>query len=161
MASFFAFLLLLIASTAPSVRGGENLTAYEVLQQYDFPIGLLPSGVTGYELDSSTGKFSAYLNGTCKFAIESYELEYKSTITGIITKDKISSLKGIEVKVLVLWLNIVEVIRDGDELQFSVGIASANFPVSNFAECPSCGCGFDCVNETEKMIKLNRLVSSA
>jgi hypothetical protein len=43
------------------------------------------------------------------------------------------------VKELILWLSIAEVIRDVDELEFSVGIASADFPVRNFDECPACG----------------------
>lgn len=120
-------------------------SAYEVLQQYDFPIGILPIGVTGYELNTDTGHFSAYLNGTCSFTIEnSYQLEYKSTITGVLSKDRLKDLKGVSVKVLFFWLSIVEVVHDGDELQFSVGIVSANFPVENFEEQPQCGCGLDC-----------------
>ncbi|KAK9282107.1 hypothetical protein L1049_005019 [Liquidambar formosana] len=129
-----------------SVIGDDTPSAYEVLEEYDFPIGILPKGVTGYELDNSTGEFSAYLNGSCSFTIDGYDLKYKSTITGVISTGKLKSLKGISVKVLFLWLSIVEVIRDGEELDFSVGIASADFPVDNFDECPQCGCGFDCVN---------------
>ncbi|XP_042475895.1 uncharacterized protein LOC122057733 [Macadamia integrifolia] len=119
-------------------------TVYEVLESYDFPVGLLPKGVSSYDLDTSTGKFSVYLNETCTFTIDSYELKYKSTITGYITTDKLSELKGISVKVLFFWLSIVEVTRSDDELDFSVGIASADFPVANFDESPECGCGFDC-----------------
>ncbi|KAH7517053.1 uncharacterized protein LOC107405970 [Ziziphus jujuba] len=162
---FTLFFLLTISFSIPSSASSlnANLTAYEVLESYDFPVGLLPKGVLGYDLDSSTGKFSVYLNGTCTFSLESYELKYKSTITGVISKDKLSSLSGIKVKVLILWLNIVKVTRDGDELDFSVGIASADFPVSNFAESPTCGCGFDCVNgiDVAKNGKSNRFVSSA
>jgi hypothetical protein len=57
----------------------------------------------------------------------------------VIAKDKLSKLSGIQVKELILWLSIAEVIRDVDELEFSVGIASADFPVRNFDECPACG----------------------
>ncbi|KAL7172115.1 hypothetical protein ACSBR2_031750 [Camellia fascicularis] len=154
------FLLLLI--TISSVAADETLTVYQALESYGFPIGLLPVGVTGYELDPSSGKFKAYLDGTCSFKVEDYELKYKSTISGVITKNRIRNLKGISVKVLILWLNISEVIRDDDELEFSVGIASANFAVDNFEECPQCGCGFDCVNGERKGVKLslNRFVSS-
>lgn len=144
-------LLLMISSTTPFASGGVDaddddgkLSAYEVLANYDFPIGLLPVGVTGYDLNRETGEFSAYLNGTCKYNIESYTLEYKPTITGVISKGRLSKLKGVRVHVLFFWLNIVEVTRDGDDLYLSVGIASASFSIDNFEECPQCGCGFDC-----------------
>ena len=107
-------------------------------------MGLLPRGVIGYELNRETGEFSAYLNGTCKFSLESYTLEYKSTITGVISKDRLKNLKGVSVKILFFWINIVEVVRNGDQLQFSVGIASASFPIENFVESPQCGCGLNC-----------------
>ncbi|KAJ4727703.1 Protein of unknown function, DUF538 [Melia azedarach] len=144
LSRIFLFFFFFFCSTGSHVACTK--TAYEVLQEYDFPVGLLPKGVTGYELDISTGEFSVYFNGSCTFSIDSYELKYKSTITGVITEDKLSSLSGIKVKVLFLWLNIVKVIRDDDELEFSVGIASADFAVSNFDESPTCGCGFDCLS---------------
>ncbi|KAJ9187799.1 hypothetical protein P3X46_003216 [Hevea brasiliensis] len=148
MALLWAILFtLMTSSTTPFASGDDDdgkLSAYEVLATYDFPRGLLPVGVAGYELNRETGEFSAYLNGTCKYRIESYTLEYKSTITGVISKGRLRKLKGVRVYVVLLWLNIVEVSRDGDDLDFSVGIASASFPVDNFEESPQCGCGFDC-----------------
>lgn len=138
------FLISSSVTTQSPASPDDKLTAYEVLESCDFPVGLLPKGVVDYELDSSTGEFTVQLNETCTFSIESYELKYKSTITGVISKDKVTNLSGIRVKVLILWLNVVEVTRDGDDLDFSVGIASASFPVSNFVESPTCGCGFDC-----------------
>ncbi|KAM1042305.1 hypothetical protein ACFX2C_031385 [Malus domestica] len=145
-------LFFLLSFLIPSSFAADELTVYEALEEYDFPVGILPKDVVSYELDTSTGKFSVYLNSTCRFTIDSYKLKYKSTITGIVTTGKISSLSGIEVRVLFLWLSIVSVTRDDDELELSVGIASANFPVSNFDESPTCGCGFDCVNG-KRMIK--------
>ncbi|KAF5196127.1 pectinesterase (Protein of unknown function, DUF538) [Thalictrum thalictroides] len=122
------------------------LTAYDVLKSYDFPAGLLPEGVTGYELDSETGKFAAYLKGSCSFSIQGYQLRYKSTITGYISKGKLTKLKGVSVKILFIWVNIIEVSISDNDLEFSVGIASADFPIDNFDESPQCGCGFDCNN---------------
>ncbi|KAL7198978.1 hypothetical protein ACSBR2_021296 [Camellia fascicularis] len=140
----------LVSVSTSSATGDDTLTAYQVLEQYGFPVGILPIGAKGYELDKSTGKFKAYLDETCTFTIQNYELKYKSTITGVISKGKLKNLKGISVKILFLWLNIGEVIRDDDELEFSVGIASADFPIESFGESPQCGCGFDCVNGGEK-----------
>ncbi|KAK2965181.1 hypothetical protein RJ640_019936 [Escallonia rubra] len=161
------FVAYLTFFSASPVAGHDTQTAYEVLEDYDFPVGLLPTGVTGYELNTTTGKFKAYLNGTCSFSIDSYKLKYKSTISGVITTDKLTSLKGISVKVLLFWVNIVKVTRDDDELEFSVGIASADFPVDSFDESPQCGCGFDCdstISTGEKMegvpLNLNRFVFS-
>lgn len=131
------------AGEAPS--GG--LSAYEVLRSYNFPVGILPKGVVGYDLDASTGAFSVRLNGTCSFAVQdSYDLRYQSTISGRISENRLRALKGVSVKVLFFWLDIIELTRKEDELEFSVGIISASFTIDNFLESPQCGCGFDCLN---------------
>ncbi|XP_052208323.1 uncharacterized protein LOC127812061 [Diospyros lotus] len=141
--------LVFIASPAAAYSaGGDEPTAYELLQEHNFPVGVLPKGVTGYDLDPSTGKFSAFLNGSCSFSLEgSYQLSYKSTISGYIFNGKLSRLTGVKVKLFLFWVDIVEVNRNGGDLEFSVGFASAGFPVENFEECPQCGCGLDCPEE--------------
>ncbi|MBA0772646.1 hypothetical protein Gotri_007989 [Gossypium trilobum] len=142
-----SLLLLFLFVQSPLAVTGDSPSAYDVLQGYNFPVGLLPKGVIKYDLDESTGRFHAYLNDTCSFSLEgSYQLKYKSTISGIISNNRLKDLSGISVKVFFVWLNIVEVISDDDELEFSVGIASASFPIDNFYECPQCGCGLDCGN---------------
>ncbi|KAK4441786.1 hypothetical protein Salat_0513500 [Sesamum alatum] len=157
----FALSLLFLSARA----GGTDRTAYEFLQSYGFPMGILPKGVTHYDLDASSGKFNAYLNGSCSFSLEgSYKLKYRSRIGGYIKKDKLTKLSGVRVKVLLLWLNIVEVRRHGEKLEFSVGMASAEFPINNFDVSPQCGCGVDCKNVEEKMnrgsLRTNPFVSS-
>ncbi|KAK4355663.1 hypothetical protein RND71_024634 [Anisodus tanguticus] len=157
---FLTTLPLLI--TAVNVDGGTSLSAYDLLKSYDFPVGILPKGVTGYDLDKSTGKWSAHLNGDCSFALEgSYQLRYKSKFGGYIAKDRLTNLYGVSVKVLFLWLNIVEVVKNGDNLEFSVGIASASFPLFNFLVSPQCGCGLNCDSNGHILkIRNSYLVSS-
>lgn len=157
---FAAIVLSLFAAAVAAAP-----TAYEVIQSYGFPMGVLPKGVTHYDLDASTGKFNAYFNGSCSFSLEgSYQLRYKSTISGYIYKNKLTNLSGVSVKVLFLWLNIVEVRRKGDNLEFSVGIASAEFSLDNFFVCPQCGCGLNCNNLegdwNRQSLRNNILVSS-
>ncbi|KAL4383135.1 hypothetical protein GQ457_15G021560 [Hibiscus cannabinus] len=135
-------LLFLTLTSIPT--DDEKLTADQALQQYDFSVGILHIGVIGYDLSEETGEFTGYLSGTCNFAIDSYQLSYKSAIQGVISLRRIRNVKGVSVKVLFFWLNIVEVIHDGGELKFSVGLASANFLVDNFYESPQYDCGFDC-----------------
>ncbi|KAM7469865.1 hypothetical protein LguiA_008048 [Lonicera macranthoides] len=152
---YFTFLILSPGAYSSASSDDKNLTAYDIIQLYNFPIGILPKGITGYDLDESTGKFSAYLDGTCSFSIEgSYKLSYKSTIKGKISKNKLSNLEGVKVKILFLWVDIVEVERKGDDLEFSVGIASAGFSIDNFDESPQCGCGFDCGDKENQVSKL-------
>lgn len=159
------FLLYLFFLSAAGC-GSTAPTAYEVLQSYDFPVGILPKGVTHYDLDASSGKFNAYLNGSCSFSLEgSYQLRYKSKISGNIHKDKLTNLSGVSVKVLFLWLNIVEVRRNNEKLEFSVGIASAEFAIDNFYVCPQCGCGLKCKTLDEGRergnLRSNSFVSSS
>lgn len=149
-------LLLLLSVPSPTAGGTTSPTAYEVLQEYNFPVGILPKGVTKYELDRTSGKFKAYLNGSCEFWIKDYYIKYKSTITGVISRNELKKLKGISVRVLVVWLNIVEVSRDDGNLDFSVGIVAANFGVRNFLESPQCGCGFNCTNNEEADVEDQR-----
>ncbi|CAE6140558.1 unnamed protein product [Arabidopsis arenosa] len=155
--------LLFLSSLAAAVAAeSDTPTAYSLLQSYNFPVGILPKGVVAYDLDTTTGKFHAYFNDSCSFSlVGSYQLNYKSTISGYISENKLKKLTGIKVKVLFLWLNIVEVIRNGDEMEFSVGITSANFAIQEFLESPQCGCGFECKDSKSNMFERNPFVSSS
>ncbi|XP_009609144.1 uncharacterized protein At5g01610-like [Nicotiana tomentosiformis] len=155
--------LVLFSAASSAVAGKESQspTVYEIIQEYDFPVGLLPKGVTRYEFNKSTGNFAVYLNKTCTFSINGYSLKYMSKVTGKISKDRVANLKGVQVKLLLFWINIAEVTRDGDQLDFSVGIASADFPIDNFYASPQCGCGFDCVNSSTGEFNLKQLISSS
>jgi len=140
-------LLLPLLAGAGLGTAAAKKTAYEALADFDFPPGIIPKGVVSYTLDNATGDFTAHLDSssTCEFSIQgSYTLRYKPTISGRISVDRLTNLKGVSVKILFLYVNIVEVTRDGDNLGFSVGIASAEFGLDNFLESPTCGCGFDC-----------------
>lgn len=45
----------------------------------------------------------------------------------------------------------MEVRRNGENLEFSVGIASAEFPINKFYVCPQGGCGLNCKNVEENL----------
>ncbi|KAH6768917.1 pectinesterase [Perilla frutescens var. frutescens] len=140
---YLSTIMLCVSSQYPN-----KPSPYEALEQYKFPVGLLPKGATGYSLNEATGEFSAHLNGSCSFTLEkSYELRYEPVIKGLISEGRLQKLSGVSVKVALLWLNVVEVKRNHENLEFSVGFTSANFPIQNFEECPQCGCGLDCGGE--------------
>lgn len=160
-------ILCLIITPSPLLASQNDVvlarptTVYELLESFDFPSGILPQGVVGYDLDPSTGKFAAYFNGSCGFSLEgSYQLNYKSAIRGFISKGELSGLEGVSVKLFWFWVDIIEVKRSGDDLEFSVGIAAAGFPLDNFEESPQCGCGFNCNGVQVRKLNTNVTVSS-
>ncbi|KAG5078866.1 hypothetical protein GLYMA_02G017000v4 [Glycine max] len=126
-----------------------------MLESFHFPAGILPKRVTGYELDPSSGKFHADLNGSCSFSLEgSYQLSYQKIITVYVSDGRLTELRGISVKILFFWLSILDVVRFGDDLDFSVGVASASFPLDNFFVSPQCGSGLDCDGFRIRKLKL-------
>ncbi|PHU01116.1 hypothetical protein BC332_30903 [Capsicum chinense] len=149
---------LFVATDEPSILtdgtyiaiATEKRFVYNDVQHYDFPIRTLPKGVIDYELISKIGEFLVYLNSSCRFMLGSFEIYYEPVINGVISKGRLRKVSGVNVKVvLLLWLNIVEVRRSGDNLQLSVGFTSANFPVRRFEQFPRCECGLHCAHEDD------------
>ncbi|KAL5205016.1 hypothetical protein ABZP36_009887 [Zizania latifolia] len=146
--------LLVVAAVTPALASGNWTaaapTAYEMLERYCFPRGILPEGVQSYVLRPD-GSFVVHLsgNGDCEFRVRgggTYPLRYGRRVAGNAMAGSIRALEGVSVKVLFVWLGISQVDRAGDQLSFSVGPLSASFPLANFATCPRCRCGFDCAN---------------
>ena len=140
------FLLTAAAAAATvSAAAAGNLTAYEMLERYMFPRGILPQGVRRYVLHPD-GSFEVFFQGGgCEFRVGGrYLLRYERRIAGTARAGSIRGLRGVSVKVLFLWLGIDEVDRAGDQLSFRVGPLAASFPLRKFAQSPRCRCGFDC-----------------
>ncbi|PWA89597.1 hypothetical protein CTI12_AA111000 [Artemisia annua] len=135
MSSRVPFIIILFTSAVAQIP-----TAYEVLQKYDFLVGLLPKSVTSYILNNATGEFLVTLSDKCSFSTDGYDLQFKPTISGVISLDKVNNIKGVSVKLLFFWMDIVAGTRDEDELD-SVGMFSAGFDVEAFEQSPQCGCG--------------------
>ncbi|CAL0310230.1 unnamed protein product [Lupinus luteus] len=100
-----SIILMLTFFTTPSLS--FNKGPYDLFKQFNFPKGILPRGATNYTFDNSTGNFTINLEKPCNYKIQSFEWRFKSTITGIITKDNITSFEGLQVKV-VFWISITK-----------------------------------------------------
>ncbi|KAJ0977224.1 hypothetical protein J5N97_012698 [Dioscorea zingiberensis] len=128
------------------VAFADAQTAYDVLERYNLPKGILPQGVQSYLL-TKEGSFEFFLADKCEFNVQgNYMLKYKTTITGTVESGVLRDLKGLSVRFLFVWIGISRVEVSGDELSFFVGPFSVSFPLSYFDKCPRCGCGFDCSN---------------
>lgn len=145
--ALLAFLLLsslslALADVTPVL---DAPTAYEMLERFGFPKGILPEGVQGYLL-LPDGGFEVLLRSDCEFKVErgGYLLKYKRRITGRVASGTLTELQGVSVRVLHLWFGIDEVVRRDADLNFYVGPLFASFPAANFKECQQCRSGSDC-----------------
>ncbi|KAL0909995.1 hypothetical protein M5K25_020914 [Dendrobium thyrsiflorum] len=131
-------LLLLILHFALSLAS-DSPSAYEMLERFGFPKGILPEGVRSYNLVHDGG-FEVLLSCDCEFRVDGdgFLLRYGKRITGKVKSGQLKELNGVSVKVLLVWFGINEVVSSGTDLYFHVGPLSASFPMSDFKECPKC-----------------------
>jgi hypothetical protein len=109
-----------------------------MLEQYNLSRGILPEGVTGYDLRPD-GSFEVYHPEDCSIHVAGTPpIRYSSLIAGNIQSQWIQALKGVKVKVLLTWIAINEVNRTDDQLNFFAGRISKSFPVDKFANSPQC-----------------------
>ncbi|PWA94835.1 hypothetical protein CTI12_AA016580 (mitochondrion) [Artemisia annua] len=147
--NFLCFSLCLLFSSAEE----NDPSAYEVLQRYNLPIGVLPKGVAGYNLDPNSGQFSVNFTDGCDVNEGGYHLKYGPTITGVITQNNLGRIGGVKVKVPVFrWLSIRNIYRDQDTLRIKIKfVGTRSFPVKDANEG----------NTVEaKLIKFNSVTSN-
>ncbi|KAG0529351.1 hypothetical protein BDA96_05G091100 [Sorghum bicolor] len=127
------------APPPPGSSPAAPRTAYEMLEQYNLSRGILPEGVTGYDLRPD-GSFEVYLPGDCSVHVAGgTPIRYSSVIAGNIQSQWIRALKGVKVKVLLTWIAITGVNRtQDDQLNFFAGRISKSFPADKFANSPQC-----------------------
>lgn len=129
-------------ATTSSSGNSTTPTAYEMLERYGFPRGILPAGVTGYELGAD-GAFEVYFPRACEFLLaRTWLVRYEARVSGSVAAGSLTALRGISVKVLFLWLGVGEVDRAGETLSFYIGPVATSFPIDDFAESPRCR-GYD------------------
>ncbi|KAL6658611.1 hypothetical protein ACP70R_004197 [Stipagrostis hirtigluma subsp. patula] len=126
-----------VASPAISLANSGKPTVYDVLKQYGFPPGLLPTGATGYNLRPD-GSFEAYLAAECNFRIHKWSVRFSNRIAGNIQTGSIHNLEGVKVKVLFVWIRINQVDHAGDQLHLHAGPVTKSFSVSDFTTSPHC-----------------------
>lgn len=136
---FFLFTIFLSLLLSNTQTVDESPSAYEMLEKYNFPKGMLPEGVTGYLLQPD-GYFEVYFKSDCEFKVaKKYLAWYDNKISGYIDMGKLKNLNGISVKILFVWIGVTEVDRASEtEIDFYLGPISASFGVSSFEDSPKC-----------------------
>ncbi|XP_051230562.2 uncharacterized protein [Lolium perenne] len=147
MAVAVAVAAILVTATAddlapaPTMDPGNSTakpTAYEMLERYGFPPGILPAGAVSYDLGLD-GSFQVNFPSDCSFRVsKQYKVNYSSRVAGNIQNGSISGLEGVKVKILFAWINIREVDLDGGELRMHAGSVSKSFSLDHFSTSPQC-----------------------
>ncbi|XP_058074730.1 uncharacterized protein At5g01610 [Magnolia sinica] len=152
MAKTLLFLVpLILLSLPPSSSSSPlpNLTqnpnpkpnsAFDELKSNGFPIGLLPSSISNYSLDRSSGDFLVHLPDSCQITLppDNYLATYSRRITGKLVEGRIAELDGIRVRAFFKWWSITGIRSSGENLVFEVGVVTAKYPSKNFDEIPEC-----------------------
>ena len=127
-----------LAAAAGDAPGQPS--AYEMLEGFGFPRGILPEGVTGYTYRPSDGAFEVFMGGDCEFDVDGgYRLTYRRRIYGNVEGGSIRNLGGVSVRMFLLNWGIDRVVmEDAGHLMFYVGPLSQAFPADNFEESPQC-----------------------
>lgn len=141
MAMILVVAFLCLSYINPVYPYNDNKTAYEMLEKYNFPKGILPTGVDSYKL-SPNGEFEVLLKSDCKFNVGGYLLNYKNRISGKVEFGALKNLNGASVRIFFIWIEINEVVRNNADLNFYVGPLSASFSASSFEESPRCNSQF-------------------
>ena len=112
----------------------DDESIYEILKQNGLPSGIFPKGVTEFNFDVKTGRFSVYLNRSCDAKYEA-ELRYQANVTGTIGDSHVADLSGISAHDLFLWFPVkgirVDVPSSG-LIYFDVGVVRKQYSLSFF-----------------------------
>ncbi|XP_071713988.1 uncharacterized protein At5g01610-like [Rutidosis leptorrhynchoides] len=130
---FFSFCVLF----SSSANGQGPQTAYQVLQDYNLPTGLLPQTVIGHSLNRTDGQFLVNINGGCHIYAAGFQVKYDPTMTAVISKDRLSYIHGVKVKLL-FWTRIMSVARFDDEIELRGRFWARWYKVNDFISSAEC-----------------------
>ncbi|KZV27450.1 hypothetical protein F511_02559 [Dorcoceras hygrometricum] len=135
---FFVFLFFAALPFSQSFEANEG--PYKELMSYGFPLGLLPTGVSSYAVNRTTGRFYLNLGEPCRVTLppDNYLATYSPMITGKIVENRIAELDGISVRAFFKWWGITGIRSSGQDLVFEVGVVTAKYPSKNFDRSPDC-----------------------
>ncbi|TVT97643.1 hypothetical protein EJB05_57093, partial [Eragrostis curvula] len=128
-------------NSANSTVEAAAATVYDVLAQNNLPRGLIPKGVQSYVLHAG-GALEVTLPGECNFFVtiagKPFKFRYGSSVGGVIKSGSISQVHGVRMQAAFAWLGFNQVQRVGDTLTITLENTKQSFPVSAFAQSPSC-----------------------
>ncbi|CAI5480999.1 unnamed protein product [Closterium sp. Yama58-4] len=109
--------------------------ASQALQENGLPPGLLPLQEVVQSTNTRTGPFQVKLSHSVERKIHGNLVRYSSEVRGTICRGKITNLKGVHVRRLMLWLSVDSIESkeaNSSDIHFRVGPVSEGIPRSAF-----------------------------
>eukprot|EP00271_Cylindrocystis_brebissonii_P013630 TRINITY_DN33653_c0_g1_i1.p1 TRINITY_DN33653_c0_g1~~TRINITY_DN33653_c0_g1_i1.p1 ORF type:complete len:171 (-),score=14.68 TRINITY_DN33653_c0_g1_i1:556-1068(-) len=124
-----------------------DAAAYDELEKYGLPAGLLPRTVLDYTLNAKDGSFVVHLSGECYSSVNGGKIPvyYAPTLTGTVQQGKLSNLKGISVKppqTYFVWYSVNTIYVDASDsalIHFVIAFgAEQSLPTTEFSSPLQC-----------------------
>lgn len=138
--SIHLLLLVSVSWYCTFVKGSNSTTIYDELRAKGLPEGLLPKGITRYEINGTSGEFQVWMEEPCNAKFEN-EVHYDPNIKGTLDYGKIGGLSGMTAQELFLWFPVKGIRVDlpsSGLIHFDVGVADKQFSLSLFEDPPDC-----------------------
>ncbi|XP_004492851.1 uncharacterized protein [Cicer arietinum] len=133
-------LLVTVSWLFSFVNASNSTTIYDELKAKGLPVGLLPKGITRYEINDSSGEFEVWMEEPCNAKFEN-EVHYDPNIKGTLGYGRIGELSGMSAQELFLWFPVKGIRVDlpsSGLIHFDVGVADKQFSLSLFEDPPDC-----------------------
>lgn len=132
--------ILSLSWLSSTAIASNSTTIYDELKAQGLPVGLLPKGITRYEINGSSGEFEVWMEESCNAKFEN-EVHYDSNIKGTLGFGQIGELSGVSAQELFLWFPVKGIRVDlpsSGLIHFDVGVADKQFSLSLFEDPPDC-----------------------
>ncbi|KAE8730562.1 hypothetical protein F3Y22_tig00002919pilonHSYRG00176 [Hibiscus syriacus] len=137
---------------------GEQDSIYDMLKAHGLPMGLLPKGITRFDIDN-TGRFEVQLDQECNAKFES-ELHYDRNVSGTLSYGQIGDLLGISFQELFLWFPVKGIrvdIPSSGLIYFDVGVIFKQLSLSLFETPRDC----TAIGESGDLIQNGKLLAES
>lgn len=134
--------LLLLALLPLTTTALDDQEIYEFVEAFGLPPGVLPDSVTSHEIVPTENGYSLIINlkNACYIKYGDYLVHFDSKITGTISIQQITNLKGLTATSYPTWLNVDEITLtdEVDKIRFSIGATNVDIDYTRFETIPTC-----------------------
>ncbi|KAG6534180.1 hypothetical protein ZIOFF_008065 [Zingiber officinale] len=113
---FFPSSLSAAVTAQSSASPSNSSTVYDILQEYNLPLDILPDTVKSFSV-ASNGYFVINLYGECYVDFE-YVVYYAPHVSGFLGYGSVSNLEGVQIRSYLIW--------------YGVSYIKVNLPYSDF-----------------------------